>query len=272
MKVDVARVNNARNQLQKLIGEHPAISAINNEIIPLAQSCATQNRRLLGAKKAWVAIIHGPSGVGKSTMAELLAELLIGYDAVANHVIIPFGAPISGQDPADLRRNIEQGVNSVLLVDDARWLADDSGHGYGPNNRELFFGTLSSVVDHDPGKMAVIVTLTTEQYEKISPALNEYTRRMTCVRLECNTIDREPLYDLFVQKLQEKGIDLDAKLKPRILKIIETNAKKREFYYAYAMQKWVEWIETKLISMPGVRVATAEIINALQEEIDKNHI
>ena len=226
---DFLKVNEVLNQFQRLIGVHPAISAITGDIKRLAEARAAENRRLLGADKAWVAIIHGPPGVGKSTIGRLLAELLIAYGAVKKTVAIPLKVPTLGPDPAALRRNIEQGVDGVLLVDDAGWLVDDSSHGYGPNNRELFLNTLSSTVNDCSGRMAVIVTLRTKEYDEIETALNKYMKPMICERLECNAIEGGQLRDFFVKQLREKGIELDAKASEHMSSIIRNSMKKDEF-------------------------------------------
>lgn len=239
----------AQHRLGQLAGNHPAVSKILKSIVPLAETRALRQQRILGAPRALVAIVFGPRGVGKSTIADALADLLIAHKAVSRPVKVILEAPVPGRIEADWTQTLERGLDSIVLVDNARWLADSNTFTQTING-EALLASISSLADRYPGKLAIIISMTTDQYDKAfaSQAATEYLRRMTFFDFPCDSIDQDSLYRLFVGYLRDQRIELDPKWEKKIIRSIREAAEYEgdRFDHAEAMRRWAEQLSMRL--------------------------
>jgi hypothetical protein len=269
-RADLAQ--DAQQQLRAMAGHHPAVDAILHSLIPLARNRAAQKRYALGAERAWVAIIHGPAGVGKSMMAAVLADLLIGLNAAAKPLRVPIPAPTPGRFESNWDEILERGVDGVVLLDNARWLADTNPLTQ-THQSEDFLATVNAFAERYPGRLCLIITLTTEQREQAfaSETARDLMRRLTVVDLVCEALDEPSLMQIFQTYLAKHDLTVESNAEPNVLRLIrrQRDFAGRKFDHAEAVRRIAESLSMRLAELGRDRVTARDVVevgNILEQD------
>ncbi len=262
-------VARATATLRTMRGQDAARSEILDRIVPRASALGAKGRRLLGASRALVYLISGPPGVGKSTVAESLADLLYGLDALAIPKRIRIEQPPGGRIDLDWRDRLQDSLDGIVLIDNANWLAESN-----PLTNVVYADALCAAVieigERYQGRLAVILTMGDAALAQIAnrPSLRQVARRLTLRQLAMDPIPVAVLIELLRDALRSKDIELPAALNDQALRLIkrlaDTEHHDQAFDYAEAMRRAAERIEERLSAVGG-RHATAD---DLQDALD----
>ena len=152
----------ARENLAALRGNEDARDQIFQRILEPAR--ANPDNPFASNAPAAIVFIAGPRGIGKTTTAQAIAQLLVGAGAIKTAKIVTVR-------PTDLRggefssaielsrAKAKAARGGTLLIDDAEWLLSPDPYG-GHSSPGLDFGiTLVDLMRQWPGETLVICTL-----------------------------------------------------------------------------------------------------------------
>ncbi len=267
-RVDRAKLAaRGERQLRELLGSHPAVTTIFDDIVPHARVSASEKKRLFGLSRPWVVVVHGPRGVGTSTVARALADLLIGLDVVARPVALAIEPPPPGRADTEWSQVLERGLDAVLLLDDADWLAETTLRGAGTVSQTVL-ATLLNLANRGAGKVAVIASMTSEAFDSaFTSGAAAYLKRMTFKELECVPLDDAALAQIFSHRLAEHGIHCSDAARDEVVRFARgaRGYLGKQFDYADAMRRAAEHVVARL-KIAGRSVAEPDDVRTLSSD------
>ncbi len=229
-------------------GEHEAVRIIREQILPLVRQSA-RSKNVLGAGRAWLGVVHGPRGVGRTTVAKTLRNLLIGSEAVQRTSEIDLTPSSNDMSNSDWIAEFEKALDGVSLLDNARWLSEQNAFTSKPNAL-AFLAALSDFSERYPGRLCVIVILNDEIDAQntvcgnafSSEAAKELLRPMTVIDLPCGPLDEGVLKKLVLNYFHGQGRTLDPAAAERIIGMLRRQKQEEgvQFPYAHAARKLSE--------------------------------
>lgn len=254
-------------ELQSITGGEQVIENIQKRIEEITGSPSLHKQYIINTK-AWITVIHGPLGVGKSTIANALADLLIGHKIVDIPKKIELTRCTSAENAETyIDQKLRESLGAVFFVDGdndgAGWLvgSDDSS---GPTYIRALLAAIEACAKSDPGKLAIIFSISTEQYNKIfsDEHKQSFLRKVALeADYDCSPIKREKLYDFFISYIRKNDRELDQNLEKRMKSIIGEHMKSDKFGYLAAMKSWADDLTPILGSR---KLVTANDLDALE--------
>lgn len=268
IKVNRAEIaEHAIADLRALLGAHPAVAHISDEVIPLARAGAREGKRLFGLTVPWIVVIHGPRGVGKSSVARALADLLIGLDVVERPTTLAIEPPPPGRADTEWSQVLERGLDAVLLLDNADWLAEQSQHSTTAVSHTVL-ASLINLAARGTGRVAVIVSMTTEAFDNaFGTGATLYLNRMSYQELECVALDDESLARIFEKRLADNSVRIGDGAHDEIVRYArgQRRSSDKQFDHAEAMRRASERI-VKRVKIAGRAVAEPADLRWLSNE------
>ena len=209
-------VAEANRRLADVLGQSDALDAV-RRYLTIAEHAAQRGRRVFGADRAAIALLHGPAGTGKSFVAKLLIDLLYAHGAIAIRKTVELPRPVGSMAVASLEREwqarIEQSLDGVLLVDNAEWLAhaDDLA---GATFVSQLLALLDATANRHPGKLCVVVTALSSGPDVRGPDWLETAdarrvlQRHSVFPIAFAALSDKDLLALFRTQIAQRGLEL----------------------------------------------------------------
>ncbi|MBL8438423.1 MAG: ATP-binding protein [Zoogloeaceae bacterium] len=269
VKVNRAEIaERASAELRALLGGHPAVAHIADELIPHARASAREGKRLFGLNVPWLVVIHGPRGVGKSSVARALAELLIGLDVVERPVTLAIEPPPPGRADTEWGQVLERGLDAVLLLDNADWLAEKGMSSAMPVSHTVL-AALINLAARGAGRVAVVVSLTSEAFDTaFGDKAKTYLNKTSYQELECVALGDEALARIFEARLADGSVRVGSGTHEEIVRFARNQRRTgdtKQFDYAEAMRRASERI-IKRVKIAGRAVAEPADLRWLSNE------
>lgn len=166
---------------------------------------------------ATIIMIAGPRGVGKTTLARTLANLLVGVGATKTASVVTVrptdlrtGEFASAVDLA--RSKVKSAKKGTLLIDDADWLLADDPYGAADTPGNDFGMTLVETASDTPDATLVVATMSVETLGRLkedaehSRWLGKLARREVVLQ----DLDDEALLTVLESELRDAGWHIEA--------------------------------------------------------------
>lgn len=252
-------------QLKAMIGADPARTEILEKIVPLAQTSAAKNKRLLGATRALVVLITGPHGVGKSVVARALADLFYGLTVVDVPILSELPAPSGSRLTPDWALALEEGLDAVTLVDNATWLLQTHPLT-GGLHVDGFLEAVTQVANASPGKLTLIITLTEADLEAVHQrtSFRDLLRRLTVRHLAMAAMEPLDLVTVLEGQLQRQQLRLPAGEVEAVRRLIKRYSDADNFDNAEAMRRVADGLAEMLLGTNRRDVTLEELDTAFE--------
>jgi energy-coupling factor transporter ATP-binding protein EcfA2 len=270
----------ARERIAGLQGNDAARELIYQRIIDPA--AANPDNPFASNAPAAIVFIAGPRGIGKTTVAQAIAHLLVGVGASKT-------AKIVSVRPTDLRGGefgsaIELGrkkavaaKGGALLVDDAEWLLAPDPYG-GQDSPGLDFGmTVVDVLRQAPGETVVIATLDEQSLGRLKEDAGHARWLGKLARREIlfDDLDDDALVDILALSLKAMGWsfeDDDTADAARRLLVDMRDRKGASFDNADACRRTaeilVEITNEEFPDLANKRIVGREVVRLTDEEME----
>ncbi|MBO6048099.1 MAG: AAA family ATPase [Erysipelotrichaceae bacterium] len=247
-------------------------------------------------------VVQGPSGTGKSTIAEIIGKVL------KQHNILDIGRfnELNKSELTDIYQNaaerytreaISNAEESVLFIDEAESLADQDG---GANNIPTglsIIRTLNGALTSNQHHFSLIIAGYDGDMDKIFNLDQGFKSRFKNNIITLKDYDPELLMKIFLSKLDEKGGSVDPALIEDgsllcLMSSIYHSRDRRHFGNGRVMETMAESIYAKCLSKPAIEsdfyglsvndriidekwfedIDTNDSINSILNDLDQNYI
>lgn len=183
---------------------------------------------------AMIVFLVGPKGVGMTTAAEAIAQLLTGVGAIKTAKIVTVREidlrSSSSVELANAKATAARGGS--LVIDDADWLISQNEDQYSPGNPGVDFGlTLLDAISKNPGQTLILATMSEDAYKalKEDKSHTRWLNKLTTRELFFDHLEDEDLFDVFLEYLNANNWALgDDKVAKNVKKLLATLRVERE--------------------------------------------
>lgn len=268
----------AQEALSSLHGNEESRSLIFQRIIEPA--AANPDNPFSSNAAAMVILIAGPRGVGMTTAAQAVANLLTGVGALATAKIILVR-------PTDLRGGkfssaidlaqaaASEAIGGTLLIDDADWLLDKEDYR-GPQGID-FGSTVVDVLRQAPGETVVIATMSKETLQRLEEdsAHARWLGKLARRKIVFDDLDDDALLDVLFSSLEAMNwrFENDDVAQAARRQLAELRDRKgKAFHNAEACRRAAELlVEITTEEFPDLaeqRVINREVVRLADEEME----
>jgi energy-coupling factor transporter ATP-binding protein EcfA2 len=269
----------ARESLAALFGNEDARDLIFQRILEPAR--ANPDNPFASNAPAAIVFVAGPRGIGKTTTAQAIAQLLVGVGAIKTAKIVTVrSTDLRGGEFSSAielsRAKAKAARGGTLLIDDAEWLLAPDPYG-GQGSPGLDFGmTLVDVLRQAPGETVIICTLDALSLGRLKEDAEHARWLGKLARREIifDDLDDQALIDILQLSLETMGWSLEDAATDATRRLLADmrDRKGTSFDNAEACRRTAEMLveitNEEYPELADNRVVSREVVRLADEEME----
>lgn len=221
----------ALTKLQRMVGMESLKKSIVDHIIYCVQKLHEKNGKM-SDKELLHTVIYGPPGVGKSTVAHILAEIYCGLGILPTDNIIIAGkedfiGKYIGHTESKTTALLKKALGGVLFIDEVYSLGY-AGNGKTDSFSKVILDLLNRFLSEHQGEFICIIAGYKKDINESFFGINKGLRRRFPIRFEILDYTPAEFLEMFRRKVQENGWKLEENAVD--IKFFEKNKKHLKFF------------------------------------------